>query len=122
MLLTEEEYSIVYDRDTLLKQLLDRYESGISRYYAVKKHGMVVASCSSYGETEDLAIVGGVIVHKDFHRLGLAKDVEQHICTDLRNEGKSCISFVNYDNAPSLALHNKLGGTIYSSYNKFSRR
>lgn len=122
LLLTEDEYSIVYDRESLLNQLLDRYDSGISRFYAIEENGSIIASCSSYGETKELAIVGGVIVHRDFRGRGYAFDVDAHICVDLFHEGKSCISFVNYENKASLALHKKLGGVIYSTYYKYIRR
>lgn len=119
LLLSEEEYSIVYDRDTLIRSMEERYDLGISRYYAVKENGMVVASCNTYGETDDLALIGGVIVHKDWRRLGLAADVDNHACADLQNEGLSRVGFVRYDNEPSLKLHLKLGALIHASYTKF---
>ena len=122
LLLTEEEYSIVYDRNVLIDQMLDRYDRGISRYYAVIEDGKVVASCSSYGETDDLAAIGGVIVHKDWRRRGLAADVENHICEDLRRENKTRIGFVNYLNSPSLALHKKIGSVVHSTYYKYIRQ
>ena len=119
LLLTEEEYSIVYDRDVLIAQSLARFDQGISRYYAIKEDGMVVAACSTYGETDDLAPVGGVIVHKDYRRKGYAADVENHICQDLGREGKTRIGFVNYLNTPSLALHKKIGSIVHASYYKY---
>ena len=122
LLLSEEEYSIVYDRDVLIKQMLERYDLGISRYYAVKEGEIVTASCSTYGETDDLALIGGVIVHKDWRRRGLAADVENHACADLEAEGLSRVGFVNYENAPSLALHKKLGAVVHATYSKFIRK
>ena len=122
LLLSEEEYAIVYDRDVLLKQMLDRFDTGFSRYYVVKENGQVVSTCSTYGETDDLALVGGVIVHKDWRRRGLAADVENHICEDLAREGMSKVGFVSYDNGPSLALHAKLGAVVCAIYSKFIRR
>lgn len=122
LLLTEEEYAIVYERDVLLKQLYDRYDSGISRFYVIKDTGKIIACCSSYGETDDMAIVGGVIVHRNYRRRGFASDVDTHIICDIQQKGKSCISFVNYENIPSLNFHKKLGGFPYSTYYKYIRR
>lgn len=122
LLLSEEEYRIVYDRETLINQMLERFDQGISRYYAVIEDGTVAASCSTYGETDDLALIGGVIVHKDWRRQGLAGDVENHACADMRSEGLSCVGFVNYVNEPSLALHQKLGAVVHATYTKFIRR
>ena len=122
LLLSEEEYAIVYDRDILIRQMLARYDLGISRYYAAKEDGIVTASCSTYGETDDFALIGGVIVHKDYRRRGLAADVENHACADLEAEGLSRVGFVNYENAPSLALHKKLGAVVHATYSKFIRK
>ena len=122
LLLSEEEYAIVYDRDVLIRQMLERYDLGISRYYAVKEGGLIAASCSTYGETDDFALIGGVIVHKDFRRRGLAADVENHACADLEAEGLSRVGFVNYENAPSLALHKKLGALVHATYFKYIRK
>ncbi len=119
LLLTEEEYSIVYDRDVLIAQMLDRYDQGISRYYMIREDDKIVASCSTYGETDDLAPIGGVIVHKDYRRRGYAADVEKHISHDLSKEGKTRIGFVNDLNTPSLELHKKIGSTICGTYYKF---
>ena len=122
LLLTEEEYSIVYDRDVLIKQLLDRYDSGFGRYYVVKEGDLVVSGCCTYGETDDLALIGGVIVHKDWRRRGLAADVENHIYDDLAAEGLSKVGFVSYENGPSLALHAKLGAVPCAIYTKYIRK
>ena len=122
LLLSEEEYAIVYDRDIMIHSMQERFDLGISRYYAVKENGMVVASCNTYGETDDLALIGGVIVHKDWRRLGLAADVDNHACLDLQEEGLSRVGFVRYDNTPSLKLHLKLGAVIHASYTKFIRK
>ncbi len=122
LLLTEEEYSIVYDRQILIDQMLDRYDRGISRYVAVKEGDLVVSSCSTYGETDDMAMIGGVIVHKDWRRRGLAADVENFICDILAEENKNRIGFVSFENAPSLALHTKLGAVPCAIYTKFIRK
>ena len=121
LLLTEEEYSIVYDRNILITQMLTRYDQGISRYYMIREDDKIVASCSTYGETDDLAPIGGVIVHKDYRRRGYAADVENHISYDLGKEGKTRIGFVNYLNTPSLKLHKKIGSVICATYYKFIR-
>lgn len=122
LLLSEEEYAIVYDRDVLFNQMMDRYERGISRYVAVKEGDLVVATCSTYGEADDFALVGGVIVHKDWRRRGLAADVENYICEILRRDNKTRIGFVNFENGPSLALHKKLGAVECAIYSKFIRK
>ena len=46
---------------------------------------------------KELAIVGRVNVHRNFRVHGYAFNVDAYICADLLHEGKSCISFVDYD-------------------------
>lgn len=119
LLIADPEYSNVYERDILIKQMLDRYDNGFSRYIIIKMDGKIVASCSTYGEVEGLAIISGVIVHPEYRRRGLARDVEIYACKVLEKEGKTRIGFVNYNNTASLALHEKLGAVNIGTLAKF---
>ena len=109
LLVADPEYVHVYDRKILADQMYDRYDGGFSRYFVVKMDGKVVATCSTYGEVPGFALVGGVIVHPDYRRRGLAGDVESFACHVLAKEGISKVGFVNYNNTPSLKLHEELG-------------
>ena len=122
LMLTDDEYSIVYDREVLLDQMLQRFDSGISRYYIVRDGGKIVASSSTYGETDDIALIGGYIVHNQWRRLGLISDVADHMCYDLDRDGKTAIGFVNYDNRASRTFHEKIGVKINATYYKFIRK
>ena len=72
LLIADPEYVNVYDRKVLSDQMFDRYDGGFSRYFVVKMDGKVVSTCSTYGEVPGFALVGGVIVHPDYRRRGLA--------------------------------------------------
>lgn len=109
LLMADPEYINVYEREILLKQMLDRFDSKYSRYFVLKCDQKIVAACSTYGEVMGFALVGGVIVHPDYRRRGFARDVENFTCQTLSNEGISKVGFVNYNNTASLALHEKLG-------------
>ena len=122
LLLTEDEYSVVYSKAILLKQMLSRFDEGIGRHIIVKDGVNVVAESCTYGETEDMAIIGGTIVHRDYRRQGYAMDVVKHICSVLHDEEKSCVVFINVDNIPSIELHKKIGAEPYAKYYKFIKR
>lgn len=122
LLLSDPEYVGVYQRDILVQQLRDRYSDGFGRMVIVRQDNQVVATCSTYGEVPGFALVGGVMVHCDYRRQGLATDVENYICRLLEKEGISRVVFVNYNNEPSLKLHEKLGAVKISSLYKFVRK
>ena len=66
--------------------------------------------------------LGGVIVHPEYRRRGLAGDVENFACHILAKEGISRVGFVNYLNNASLALHEKLGAFSIATLAKFMKK
>ena len=122
LLLTDSEYVDVYNRGVLIQQLRDRYNDGFGRMVVVRQDNKIVATCSTYGEVAGFALVGGVMVHKDYRRRGLAADVENYICSILAKDNISSVGFVNYNNTPSLNLHEKLGAVKISNLYKFVRK
>ena len=122
LLMEDPEYVDVYDRDVLSRQMFDRYDSGFSRYFVVRRDGKVVSTCSTYGEVPGFALVGGVMVHRDYRRQGLASEVEMFACHTLASEGISKVGFVNFNNSPSLALHEKLGAFSIATLAKFVKQ
>lgn len=119
LLMADPEYINVYDRKVLSDQMFDRFDGGFSRYFVVKMDNKVVATCSTYGEVPGFALVGGVIVHPDYRRRGLAGDVENYACHVLEKESISRVGFVNFHNIASLALHEKLGAFSVATLAKF---
>lgn len=122
LLLADPEYVNVYEHDVLLTQMLDRFDSGFSRYFVVKMDGKVVGTCSTYGEVKGFALVGGVIVHPDYRRRGIAGDVEKFACHTLEEEGISRVGFVNFENTASLILHEGMGAEKISVLAKFVKK
>lgn len=122
LLLSDSEYCDVYERDVLIQQLRERHKDGFGRMVVIKEDNKVVATCSTYGEVDGFAIVGGGMVHKNYRRRGMAMDVEKYICSLLRKENVSRVVFVNFENVPSLFLHEKLGCVKISSLYKFVRK
>ena len=122
LLMGDPEYIDVYDRQVLSDQMYDRFDGQFSRYFIVKMDNKVVATCSTYGEVPGFALVGGVIVHPDYRRRGLAGDVENYACHVLEEEGISRVGFVNFHNNASLILHEKLGAVAVAVLAKFVKK
>ena len=122
LLMTDPSYVKVYDRNILTAQLFERFDSGFSRYFVVKMDNKIVAACNTKGEVPGFALVGGVIVHPDYRRRGLATDVENYACHVLANEKISKVGFVSYHNEASLELHRKLGAFSIATLAKFVKK
>ena len=121
LMMNDPEYRDTYDRAVLHDQLRARFADHFSRFFVIRKDGDIAAMYSTYGETEDMALLSGLLVHPRYRRQGLASDIVRYACGRLSDETKRCIDFVNIKNVPSLALHKKNGGTIYSTLCKFVR-
>jgi|GEM_PF-1242852 len=121
LMMGNDEYTSVYDEEILRQQMYDRFDNGFSRFFALRRDGKVVATCSTYGEVPGFALVGGVIVHPDYRHRGFASDVECFACHVLEQEHISRVGFVNFNNSASLALHEKIGARSVSILNKFVR-
>lgn len=119
LLMADPLYKSVYNREVLIKQSYDRFDDNFSRYFVVRMDGKVVSTCSTFGEVPGFALIGGVIVHPEYRRRGLAADVENFTCKVLADEGVSRVGLVNYNNKPSLELHEKLGAKNIATIAKF---
>ena len=119
LMMSDPEYENTYDRIVLYNQLRARFADHFSRFFVIRKDGNIAAMYSTYGETEEMALLSGLLVHPRYRRQGLASDIIRYACEMLRNEKKKCVDFVNTQNTPSLELHKNNGGIVYSTLCKF---
>lgn len=119
LMIADSHYSDIYDRSILVRQMRERLCDGFSRFVIIRDEDRVAAACSTYGESDDLAMVGGVIVGPEYRRRGFASDIEEHICKTLEDCKKSRIALVSVTNTQSLALHEKLGAVRIGMIHKF---
>ena len=122
LLMADQEYINVYDRQVLFNQMLDRFDGGFSRFFVVRMDGKIVATCSTYGEVDGFALIGGTIVHPNYRRMGLGGDVENYACHVMEEKKKSRVGFVNYQNTASIALHNKIGANCVATLAKYIKK
>ena len=134
--LTEKEYSCDYklsktpnddDYVTIAKLLINDPESDshsdetttVQRYKSrnIKKSGrsyilydsndVVIAHAGTHGESNGIAIIGGVVTRTDCRGRGLATYLVKEICKDLTAEGK-CVYLYSF-NCAAIKLYKKLG-------------
>lgn len=119
LMLSDPEYQSIYSRSILYAQMHARLSDHFGRLFVIRKDGKIVVTYSIYAETDNMAVLGGLLVHPQYRRQGLALDIVCHTCSILTKEKKRCIGFINYNNTPSLELHKKNGAVILSSLYKF---
>lgn len=122
LMMMDEVYTSTYNRDTLEAQMLERYDEKFSRYYVIREGSKIVAAYSTYGETANLVVIGGLIVHADCRRKGYANRLMGYVCHLQSLKGGKKIAFVADDNTASLNLHKKLGALPIALQFKFTRK
>lgn len=119
LMMKDPEYYTVYDRETLFSQIRSRLLDGYGRTFVIRRDREIVTIYNIYGETDTMAILGGLLVHPQYRRQGLAQEIIRSTCRMLTDEKKRCIAFINFNNTPSLELHKSYGSVILSSSYKF---
>ena len=123
LLIADSEFSNVYRRQTLIDQMLERYDDGFSRYFIIRKDEKVVAAYNTAGEVPGFAIINGLIVHPQYRHKGYASEIMNFACHILEKENiKSRVSFVNKNNVASLSLHEKNGAYKIATLAKFVKK
>lgn len=112
LLIQDPEYRSVYEKAVLLSQFRSRFADGYGRCFVIRDGGNIICAYCVYGETDDLAILGGLITHPDYRRRGYSSQITSYALELMYQEGKVCVGFVNIYNEPSLKLHEKLGVKI----------
>lgn len=120
LIISDEVFSRTYIRDSLAKQMAERYKSGFTRHSILKQKGKIVAHYATLAESGDLAISGLFIVDKLYRGKGYGKKVATHLFKTILNENKIPILFPA--NNGSMQFHKKLGFNIVGRIAKFTKK
>lgn len=94
MLVKEKGNGEAYGYDSLYRQYTGRLKDGTGRSLILKNDaGRVICHAGTCAETEDMAVVGGVITEVAYRGNGFAKGVLATLCNELLSEGKRVFSF-----------------------------
>lgn len=108
MIYDDEDIGRSYNFDDLVKQLTERSEQGFSRNYVIKKDdNIVIAHACTNAEFDNIAVVGELLVRKEYRRKGYASKIWKFLCGELLSENKEVYSFYYTDE--SRRLHTKTG-------------
>lgn len=109
-----------YTIEDLKSQLSDRIESGFGRNYIITSDDKVVAHYGTYAEIEELAVMGGLIVHPEYRGKGYGNILHSYLSNVLIAEGKTPYLFCHEDYV--LKMYLKSGAELVGEYGKLTRK
>ena len=95
LLCTDDEFAKNYKVDILAKQLADRIREKKGRSYIVRADGKIVASTSTFAETDDVAVVSGAIVDRAYRDTDYFTMIDDQMRVDMYRAGKRCFAFAS---------------------------
>ena len=119
LLSTDEALGKPYGYDLLYRQLTERYQENFGRNYIYRVDGRVAATASTYAETDELCVISGVMVDKEYRGRKLSEKVLAAICGDLKSEGKRVFSYYYIQSA--MKMHRAVGFTEIGTWAKLIR-
>lgn len=106
-------YNHVYSYDKLSGDLLRRLKDGFGRLFAIRDaEGKLVATNATYAETDDMAVIGGLVTDPDMRGKGLGRAITASTWNLIKREGKQGLAFLMSDNTKTINLHKKMGYTF----------
>lgn len=110
MMMKDHIYSEVYSYEKLCSDLTRRLESGFGRLFIIRdENGRLVCADATNAETEDLAVIGGLVTDPEMRGRGLGAAMTASVWNRMLKEGKRGLAFLLDDNEKTINLHKKLG-------------
>lgn len=107
LLYGDDDIGVSYSLDDLKKQIYERLDSGFSRSYVIKEDDKVICHAGTGAEITGVSTFAYLITEKNHRGKGLASQIVNYTCNELRKEGFEVYSVYYPEN--SRRLHHKLG-------------
>lgn len=107
-----------YGVENLRDQFVKRYSDKIGRNFIIKIEDQILGHYATYAETNDIAVLGGLIIHPVFRGKGYAKILHSYVSNLLVSEDKRVFLYCHDKNV--LKMYEKLGAKIVSKYGKLT--
>lgn len=110
MMMQDVIYSSVYSYSKLCDDLSRRLNDGFGRLFVIRNEcDEIVCANATYAETEDLAVIGGLVTSVEARGRGLGGAITANTWNRIRREGKTGLAFLLDGNANTISLHKKMG-------------
>ena len=110
MMMKDKIYNEVYTYEKLSGDLSRRLASGFGRLWIIRdENGRLVCADATNAETDDLAVIGGLVTDPEMRGRGLGQAMTGSVWNTVLREGKRGLAFLLDDNEKTINLHKKLG-------------
>ncbi len=122
LMMKEHIYNTVYTYEGLCQSLIRRIREGFGRLFVMRTaEGQLVATNALSAETDELAVINGLVTDPDMRGHGLGRAITASTWNLVKNEGKRGLAFLGADNENTLSLHRKMGYTFLGMYARLIR-
>ena len=122
LMMKEHIYNTVYTYDSLCESLVRRIHEGFGRLFVMRTpEGRMVATNALSAETEEFAVINGLVTDPDMRGHGLGRAITASTWNLVKNEGKRGLAFLGADNENTLKLHRSMGYTFLGLYARLIR-
>lgn len=122
LMMKEPIYNSVYTYESLCEQLKNRLETGFGRLFIMRDEtGRLVATNATSAETEELAVISGLVTDTELRGRGLGRAITASTWNLVRREGKRGLAFLGAENENTIALHKKMGYEFLGLYARLLR-
>lgn len=87
LILEDDFYRDQYTYEGLVTELLERMKSGLGRNYIIRKEGKIVVHDGIMAQTDDVAVGGLFLCHRDYRKQFLAETMESFLIKTMNDEG-----------------------------------
>lgn len=109
LMMKDHIYNSVYTYEKLSGDLIRRLEDGFGRLFIIRdENGRLICADATNAETEDLAVIGGLVTDPEMRGRGLGAAMTGKVWNTVLREGKRGIAFLLDDNEKTINLHKKL--------------
>lgn len=110
LMMKDHIYSSVYSYDKLCNDLTKRLKDGFGRLFIIKnEEGKIVCANATYAETEELAVIGGLVTDPEMRGKGLGGAITASTWNLIKREGKQGLAFLLSGNDNTISLHKNMG-------------
>ncbi len=87
MILDDDFYRGHYTHEGLVEELLERMRTGLGRNYIIRKDGKIIVHDGIMAQTDDVAVAGLFLCHRDYRKQFLAETMESFLIKTMNEEG-----------------------------------
>lgn len=119
LIMTDEGLGGHYTVEALTAQLIERNDTKSGRTFYIQMDGKIVASVSTYGEADGIAVASGLIIAEEYRGKYLDAALNGYLQKQLALEGKTVYTFYTIENF--LRLQKVLKNQMCAKYIKMTK-